>query len=134
MVDYVTSIAAGLGDDDTGTNSPYDATVYCPPFCEGHLGYPNLYYGSYTEYNWEEEKSYFGQFDYNVNDKLTLTYGIRDYEISDASKTYQYGIFYMDEGMETVMVTHRSKLLVHNVLSYQDQNLIQGRNLLSAIN
>ena len=93
---YVGYWAAGLGDDDTGTNSPYDATVYCPPFCEGHLGYPNLYYGSYTEYNWEEEKSYFGQFDYNVNDKLTLTYGIRDYEISDASKTYQYGIFYMD--------------------------------------
>ena len=93
---YVGYWAGGLGDDDTGTNSPYDATVYCPPFCEDHLGYPNLYYGSYTEYNWEEEKSYFGQFDYHVNDKLTLTYGIRDYEISDASKTYEYGIFYMD--------------------------------------
>jgi len=90
-LDYVTSIAAGLDPAD------YDATAYCPPFCEGHEGYPYLYYGSYTEYNWEEEKSYFGQFDYHLNDKLTLTYGIRDYELSDSSKTYQYGIFYMDE-------------------------------------
>ena len=90
-LDYVTSIAAGLDPAD------YDATAYCPPFCEGHEGYPYLYYGSYTEYNWEEEKSSFAQFDYNVNDKLTLTYGIRDYEISDASKTYQYGIFYMSD-------------------------------------
>jgi iron complex outermembrane receptor protein len=90
-LDYVTSIAAGLDPAE------YDATAYCPPFCEGHEGYPYLYYASYTEYNWEEEKSYFGQFDYNLNDKLTLTYGIRDYELSDSSKTYQYGIFYMDE-------------------------------------
>jgi outer membrane receptor protein involved in Fe transport len=88
-LDYVTSIAAGI------TPADYDATAYCPPFCEGHLGYPYLYYASYTEYNEEEEKSYFGQFDYHVNDKLTLTYGIRDYELSDASKSYQYGIFYM---------------------------------------
>ena len=89
-LDYVTEIAAELDPAD------YDATAYCPPFCEGHVGYPYLYYASYTVYNWEEESSYFGQFDYNVNDKLTLTYGIREYELSDASESYQYGIFYMD--------------------------------------
>ena len=90
-LDYVTEIAGGLDPAD------YDATAYCPPFCEGHEGYPYLYYASYTEYNEEEESSYFGQFDFNVNDQLTLTYGIRDYSLSDRSKTYQYGIFYMDD-------------------------------------
>ena len=89
-LDYVASIAAQLDPAD------YDATAYCPPFCEGHVGYPYLYYASYTAFNMEEESSYFGQFDYNINDKLTLTYGIRDYELSDSSETYQYGIFYMD--------------------------------------
>ena len=88
-LEYVMLYAAGLGPDD------YDATAYCPPFCEGHLGYPYFYYGSYTEYNEQEETSMYGQFDYNVNDKLTLTLGIRDYEIEDASKSYQYGIFFM---------------------------------------
>ena len=92
-LNYVSYYAASLAGD----GSDYDATAYCPPFCEGHEGYPYLYYGSYTEYNWEEEKSSFAQFDYHVNDKLTLTYGIRDYELSDASKTYQYGIFYMSD-------------------------------------
>jgi len=90
-LDYVTEIAGQLDPAD------YDATAYCPPFCEGHEGYPYLYYASYTEYNEEEESSYFGQFDFNVNDQLTLTYGIRDYSLSDRSKTYQYGIFYMDD-------------------------------------
>ena len=90
-LDYVASIAAGLDPAD------YDATAYCPPFCEGHEGYPYLYYGSATGYNWEEEESYFAQFDYHVNDQLTVTYGIRDYELSDASETYQYGIFYMSD-------------------------------------
>ena len=90
-LNYVASIAGGLAAD----GSDYDATAYCPPFCEGHEGYPYLYYGSYTGFNQEDEKSYFGQFDYHVNDKLTLTYGIRDYELSDSSKTFQYGIFYM---------------------------------------
>ena len=89
-LDYVTSIAAGVDP------AVYDATAYCPPFCSDHLGYPYLYYASYTEFNEQEETSLYGQFDYNVNDKLTLTLGIRDYEIEDASKTYQYGIFYMD--------------------------------------
>ena len=89
-LDYVTSIAAGVDP------AVYDATAYCPPFCEGHLGYPHLYYASYTQYNEQEETSLYGQFDYNVNEKLTLTFGIRDYEIKDKSKTYQYGIFYMD--------------------------------------
>ena len=88
-LDYVTSIAAGVDP------AVYDATAYCPPFCEGHLGYPYLYYASYTEYNEQEETSLYGQFDYNVNEKLTLTFGIRDYEIKDKSKSYQYGIFYM---------------------------------------
>jgi outer membrane receptor protein involved in Fe transport len=88
-LDYVTEIAAGLDPAD------YDATAYCPPFCEGHVGYPYLYYASYTEYAEEEESSYFGQFDFHVNDQLTLTYGIRDYSLSDRSKSYQYGIFYM---------------------------------------
>ena len=89
-LEYVMLYAAGLNPGD------YDATIYCPPFCEGHLGYPYFYYGSYTEYNEQEETSFYGQFDYNVNDKLTLTFGIRDYEIEDASKSYQYGIFFMD--------------------------------------
>lgn len=89
-LEYVASIAASLDPAD------YDATAYCPPFCEGHLGYPNLYYASYTEYNWESEESGFAQIDYHVNDKLTLTYGIRDYNLSDASKSFQYGVFYMD--------------------------------------
>ena len=89
-LDYVTEIAAGVDP------AVYDATAYCPPFCDDHLGYPYLYYASYTEFNEQEETSLYGQFDYNVNDKLTLTLGIRDYEIEDASKTYQYGIFYMD--------------------------------------
>jgi outer membrane receptor protein involved in Fe transport len=88
-LDYVTEIAASLDPAD------YDATAYCPPFCEGHVGYPYLYYASYTEYAEEEESSYFGQFDFHVNDQLTLTYGIRDYSLSDRSKSYQYGIFYM---------------------------------------
>lgn len=92
-LDYVSLYAGGLLGDGTD----YDATAYCPPFCEGHEGYPFLYYASYTEYNEQEESSYFGQFDYHVNDKLTLTYGIREYELSDASKSYQYGIFYMGE-------------------------------------
>jgi outer membrane receptor protein involved in Fe transport len=90
-LNYVSLYAGGL----IGDGSDYDATAYCPPFCEGHEGYPYLYYGSYTGFNQEDEKSYFGQFDYHVNDKLTLTYGIRDYELSDSSKTFQYGIFYM---------------------------------------
>jgi outer membrane receptor protein involved in Fe transport len=90
-LNYVASIAAGLAAD----GSDYDATAYCPPFCEGHEGYPYLYYGSYTGFNQEDETSYFGQFDFHVNDKLTLTYGIRDYELSDSSQTYQYGVFYM---------------------------------------
>ena len=80
-LEYVMLYAAGLGPGD------YDATAYCPPFCEGHLGYPYFYYGSYTEYNEQEETSMYGQFDYNVNDKLTLTLGISDYEIEDASKS-----------------------------------------------
>ena len=90
-LNYVSLYAGGL----IGDGSDYDATVYCPPFCEGHEGYPYLYYGSYTGFNQEDETSYFGQFDFHVNDKLTLTYGIRDYELSDSSKTFQYGIFYM---------------------------------------
>ena len=89
-LEYVMLYAAGLSPGD------YDATIYCPPFCDDHLGYPYFYYGSYTEYNEQEETSFYGQFDYNVNDKLTLTFGIRDYEIEDASKSYQYGIFFMD--------------------------------------
>jgi len=92
-LNYVSLYAGGL----LGDGSDYDATAYCPPFCEGHEGYPYLYYGSATGYNWEEEESYFAQFDYHVNDQLTITYGIRDYELSDASETYQYGIFYMGE-------------------------------------
>ena len=88
-LDYVTSIAAGVDP------AVYDATAYCPPFCDDHLGYPYLYYASYTEFDEQEETSMYGQFDYNVNEKLTLTVGIRDYEIDDASKTYQYGILYV---------------------------------------
>ena len=64
-LDYVTSIAAGVDP------AVYDATAYCPPFCEGHLGYPYLYYASYTEYNEQEETSLYGQFDYNVNEKFS---------------------------------------------------------------
>ena len=75
-LEYVMLYAAGLSPGD------YDATIYCPPFCDDHLGYPYFYYGSYTEYNEQEETSFYGQFDYNVNDKLTLTFGIRDYELS----------------------------------------------------
>ncbi len=90
-LNYVSLYAGGL----IGDGSDYDATAYCPPFCEGHEGYPYLYYGSYTGFNQEDETSYFGQFDFHVNDKLTLTYGNRDYELSDSSKTFQYGIFYM---------------------------------------
>ena len=94
-LDYVTSIAAEVDP------SEYDATAYCPPFCEGHEGYPYLYYASYTGFNQISEESFFGQFDYHVNDKLTLTYGIRDYEIEDSSETYQYGIFYLgNEGCD----------------------------------
>ena len=89
-LDYVTEIAAGVDP------AVYDATAYCPPFCDDHIGYPHLYYASYTAYNEQEETSLYGQFDYNVNEKLTLTLGIRDYEIKDKSKSYQYGIFYMD--------------------------------------
>jgi len=73
-LDYVTEIAGQVDP------SEYDATAYCPPFCEGHEGYPYLYYASYTAFNQISEESFFGQFDYHVNDKLTLTYGIRDYE------------------------------------------------------
>ena len=92
-LNYVSLYAGGL----LGDGSDYDATAYCPPFCEGHEGYPYLYYASYTEYAEEDETSYFGQFDFHVNDQLTLTYGIRDYELSDRSKSYEYGIFYMGE-------------------------------------
>jgi len=92
-LNYVSLYAGGL----IGDGSDYDATAYCPPFCEGHEGYPYLYYASSTGYSQESEKSFFGQFDFHVNDKLTLTYGIRDYELSDSSLTYQYGIFYMGE-------------------------------------
>ena len=89
-LEYVMLYAAGLNPGE------YDATIYCPPFCEGHMGYPYFYYGSYTEYNEQEENSFYGQFDFNVSEKLTLTFGIRDYEIEDRSKTFQYGIFFMD--------------------------------------
>ena len=89
-LEYVMLYAAGLNPGE------YDATIYCPPFCEGHMGYPYFYYGSYTEYNEQEENSFYGQFDFNVSEKLKLTFGIRDYEIEDRSKTFQYGIFFMD--------------------------------------
>ena len=97
-LDYVTEIAAGVDP------AVYDANAYCPPFCGPgesktwgtYLGYPYLYYASYTAYNEQEETSLYGQFDFNVNDQLTLTFGIRDYEIEDRSKTFQYGIFFMD--------------------------------------
>ena len=70
-LEYVMLYAAGLNPGE------YDATIYCPPFCEGHMGYPYFYYGSYTEYNEQEENSFYGQFDFNVSEKLTLTFGIR---------------------------------------------------------
>ena len=87
--DYVTNVIMGYPD--------FDGTVYCPPYCEGHFGYPYLYYGSASELSITEETSYYGQFDFKIFEDLTFTYGIRDYELSDAYISSQYGVFYMDD-------------------------------------
>ena len=88
-LEYVMLYAAGLSP------SEYSGDVYCPPYCEDSPGYPNLYYGSSTVYSFQDETSYYGQFDFNITDKLTITAGIRDYKLSDSFQGLQYGIFYM---------------------------------------
>ena len=88
-LEYVLLYAAGLSP------SEYSGDVYCPPYCEDSPGYPNLYYGSSTVYSFQDETSYYGQFDFNITDKLTITAGIRDYKLSDSFQGLQYGIFYM---------------------------------------
>ena len=87
--EYITDIIMGYPD--------FDGTVYCPPFCEGYTGYPYLYYASATDLSVQEETSYYAQADYNLTEKLTFTFGIRDYELSDAYISSQYGVFFMDE-------------------------------------
>ena len=45
--DYIANFIMGW----TGPDGPQ----YCPPYCEGDLGYPYIYYGSYTYYSHSEE-------------------------------------------------------------------------------
>ena len=87
--EYITDIIMGYPD--------FDGTVYCPPFCEGYTGYPYLYYASATDLSVQDETSYYAQVDYNLGEKLTFTFGIRDYELSDSYISSQYGVFFMDE-------------------------------------
>ena len=88
-LDYVATIAGGL------PSGSYTGAVYCPPYCEGSKGYPNLYYGSVTDYSYQDETSYYAQFDFNIADNLTLTTGIRDYKLSDSFGGREFGIFYI---------------------------------------
>jgi outer membrane receptor protein involved in Fe transport len=83
--DYIANVIMGW----TGP----DGSAYCPPYCEGDLGYPYIYYGSYTYYNYSEEQALYGQVALNL-DKWTFTAGFRDYEIADGFKSSEFGVFY----------------------------------------
>ena len=76
----------------------YDGAAYCPPYC-GDDASPYFYYGSYTYYNYSEEKAMYGEVALNL-DKWKFTAGLRDYEISDGYKTSEFGIFYSGNGCD----------------------------------
>ena len=76
----------------------YDGAAYCPPYC-GDDSSPYFYYGSYTYYNYSEERAIYGQLALNLN-KFKFTAGIRDYEIADGYKTSEFGIFYSGNGCD----------------------------------
>jgi outer membrane receptor protein involved in Fe transport len=76
----------------------YDGSAYCPPYC-GDDASPYFYYGSYTYYNYSEEKAMYGEVALNL-DKWKLTAGLRDYEIADGYKTSEFGIFYSGNGCD----------------------------------
>ena len=76
----------------------YDGAAYCPPYC-GDDANPYFYYGSYTYYNYSEEKAMYGEVALNL-DKWKLTAGLRDYEIADGYKTSEFGIFYSGNGCD----------------------------------
>jgi len=76
----------------------YDGAAYCPPYC-GDDASPYFYYGSYTYYNYSEEKAMYGEVALNL-DNWKFTAGLRDYEISDGYKTSEFGIFYSGNGCD----------------------------------
>ena len=76
----------------------YDGAAYCPPYC-GDDANPYFYYGSYTYYNYSQEKAMYGEVALNL-DKWKLTAGLRDYEIADGYKTSEFGIFYSGNGCD----------------------------------
>ena len=73
-------------------NSPYGDTTYNLFPAAGAVS-GGLVYGSYSYYGYSEETAMFGQIGYTFGD-LTVTVGLRDYEISDGYKSSSYGIFY----------------------------------------
>ena len=76
----------------------YDGAAYCPPYCRDDAS-PYFYYGSYTYYNYSEEKAMYGEVALNL-DNWKFTAGLRDYEISDGYKTSEFGIFYSGNGCD----------------------------------
>ena len=89
--DYIANIIMGYPD--------YTGDAYCGPgpYCADTLGYPYLYYGSYQYYDNSSEEAFFGQLSYNVSDRLTVTYGLRNYQINDSYKGSEFGVFYIGE-------------------------------------
>ncbi|MGA0705673.1 MAG: TonB-dependent receptor domain-containing protein, partial [Steroidobacteraceae bacterium] len=86
-----------------GFEAPDGSGCYNPALYRGPFGSTNyrgldfsgggLVYGSYIYYSYSEEKAFYGSLDYKIVD-VTLTLGIRDFEISDGFKSSEYGIFY----------------------------------------
>ncbi|MGA0265708.1 MAG: TonB-dependent receptor [Lysobacterales bacterium] len=98
----------------SGYGGCYDPSFYRYPFGSNEfrgLSFDGgLVYGSYIYYSYAEEEAFYGEIDWNIG-ALTLTFGIRDFELSDGFKVSEYGIFYEDpdntgcDGNEPVGVT-----------------------------
>jgi outer membrane receptor protein involved in Fe transport len=83
----------------SGYGGCYDPSLYAYPFSSNSYRGLNfdggLVFGSYIYYEYAEEKALFGEVDWAIGD-LTLTFGVRDFELSDGFKYSFYGIFYED--------------------------------------
>ncbi len=81
----------------SGYGGCYDPSFYRDPFGSNSYRGLNfsggLVYGSYVYYSYAEEKAFYGELDWSIGD-LTLTFGVRDFELSDGFKVSEYGIFY----------------------------------------
>lgn len=104
----------GINPWPSGYGGCYDPSFYVYPFGSNNYGGLNfdvgLIYGAYRYYRYAKEKALFGEVDWTIGD-LTLTFGIRDFELSDGFKESLYGIFFEDpdntgcSGDEAVGVT-----------------------------